>query len=265
MTRYPCGWFGINEIQEGLLEIMTDVDKAFRECDVNYTLAYGTLLGAVRHKGFIPWDDDVDIIILDSDERKLDEVCSRLPEGKYFLQKPLSIDWANTFYKLKLNGSTAIEKSHLGTRMHQGLFIDIFVARRCPPPGIRRRLYFLFEYMRRGNRLLCFRNYGRPRRDWLQAVLYWMYRRNLGFCRLLSGKSDKFVYIDESSGNRDVFQREDLLEIADIEFEGKMFETVRCYDKWLTAMFGDYMQLPPEEERIGGHLIAYDRNLDYKD
>ena len=264
MTRYPCRWFDINEIQKGLLEIMEDVDRAFRECGVEYTLAYGTLLGAVRHKGFIPWDDDVDIIMLESDEKKLDEICSHLPEGKYFLQRTLSVDWANSFYKLKMNGTTAIEESHLGTRMHHGLFIDIFIARPCPPPGLRRKLFWCLEYMRRGNRLLCFRNCGKPRRDWLQAILYWMYRRNLGLCRFISGKNTKYVHLDEPTGERQVFERSDLVGMIDLEFEGKMFESVRDYDRWLTVVFGDYMQLPPEEDRVGTHLIAYDRNLDYK-
>ncbi len=265
MTRYPFRWFAINEIQEGLLEIMTDVDRAFRECGVEYSLAYGTVLGAVRHGGFIPWDDDIDIVILDTDEDKLDMIMEHLPEGKYFLQRPLTVDWANSFYKLKLNGSTAIEESHLGTRMHQGLFIDIFVARRCPNPGIRRKLFFLLEYMQRGFRLMCFRNYGRPRRDWWQGILYWFYRRDLGMRRRLCKKKDAYVHMDEPTGAKEVFERSLMESMTDIGFEGRTFRVVSDYEGYLTRVYGDYMQLPPEEQRVGKHLIAYDRNLDYRD
>ena len=258
-------WFVINAIQEGLLEIMEDVDRAFREAGVEYTLAYGTLIGAVRHKGFIPWDDDIDIMILCSDEKRLDEVCDHLPGGKYFLQRPFSTDWANSFYKLKLNGSTAIEESHLGTRMHQGLFIDIFVARRCPKPGIRRKMYFALEYFRRGIKLLCFRNYGKPRRDWLQGFLYWLFRCNLKMADMLCRDSDGFYHMDEPKGNHEIAPKEMMESMSDIGFEGRTFRSVTDYDSWLRITMGDYMQLPPEEERVGTHLIAYDRNLDYKD
>lgn len=242
---------------------MKDVDKAFREAGVVYTLAYGTLIGAVRHKGFIPWDDDVDIIILYPDEKRLDDVMAHLPEGKYYLQKPFSTDWANSFYKLKLNGSTAIEESHLGTRMHQGLFIDIFVARRCPKPGIRRKLFFTLEYMRRGNRLLCFTNYGKPRRDWFQRILYWMFRCNLKMADMLCRDSDGYYHLDESQEGHQIIPKDMMEDYSDIGFEDGIFQAVTDYDGWLRIIYGDYMQLPPEEERVGSHLIAYDRNMDY--
>lgn len=245
------------------MEIMKDVDKAFREAGVVYTLAYGTLIGAVRHKGFIPWDDDVDIIILYPDEKRLDDVMAHLPEGKYYLQKPFSTDWANSFYKLKLNGSTAIEESHLGTRMHQGLFIDIFVARRCPKPGIRRKLFFTLEYMRRGNRLLCFTNYGKPRRDWFQRILYWMFRCNLKMADMLCRDSDGYYHLDESQEGHQIIPKDMMEDFSDIGFEDGIFQAVTDYDGWLRIIYGDYMQLPPEEERVGSHLIAYDRNMDY--
>ncbi len=255
----------MDAIQRGLLEIITDADRAFRECGIDYSLAYGSALGAVRHKGFIPWDDDMDIVILDTDEPRLREVMEHLPEGKYFLQEPLSVDWANSFYKLKLNGSTAIEESHLDTRMHQGLFVDIFIARTCPDPGFRRRLYMALEYAQRGLRVLCFKNCGKPRRDILQRVLFWFYRRDLGMRRRLCRKTDRYVHMDEPTGAREVFERSLMESMTDLEFEGVPLRVVSDYDGYLTRVYGDYMTLPPENERVGKHIMAYDRDKDYKD
>ena len=255
----------MNSIQEGLLEMMTDIDRAFRECNVEYSLAYGSAIGAVRHGGFIPWDDDMDIVILDSDESKLDDVVAHLPEGKYFLQRPLTVDWANSFYKLRLNGSTAIEDTHLGTRMHQGLFVDIFIARSCPNPGIRRNLYMFLEHAQRGLRVMCFRNYGSTRRDVLQRALFWFYRRDLGMRRRLCGKKDHFIHMDEPTGAREVFERSLMESMTDIGFEGHSFRIVSDYDGYLTRVYGDYMTPPPEEERVGKHIMAYERDKDCKD
>ena len=270
MSESSIEWDGSNElvdkIHEGLLEMMTDIDIALRKGNVNYTLMYGTAIGAVRHKGFIPWDDDIDIAILEDEIDLFEESMKYLPEGKYFLQKPLSIDWANTFYKIKLNGSTAIEEAHLNTRMHQGLFIDVFVLRRCPKPGIRRKLYLGLEIIQRGIRLMTFPTYGKRGFTWLQKLLHFSCKVDLALRRFLAGENSGYIFADEPTGAREIFETEKLKDTMDVEFEGKTFRMFRDYDSLLTYSFGDYMTPPPVEERVfKQHMIAYDRNLDYKD
>ncbi len=256
----------VDRIHEGLLEMMVDIDAALREGGVNYTLMYGTSIGAVRHGGFIPWDDDIDIAIFEEEIGKFEDSMRFLPEGKYFLQRPLSIDWANTFYKIKLNGSTAIEESHIDTRMHQGLFIDVFVIRRCPKPGLRRKLYLALEVVQRGIRLATFRTYGRGWLTWLQKLLHLTCRMDLWMRRVLAGKKSGYVFFDEPTGAREIFERGVVEDTADIGFEGHTFRMYRDYDTLLTYSYGDYMTPPPVEDRVfKQHLVAYDRNLDYRD
>ena len=268
MTDGICGQDDdyIVDVHEGLLEMMTDLDAVLRKNGVNYSLMYGTAIGAVRHKGFIPWDDDLDIVILDDQRELFEESLKDLPEGKYFLQKPLTQDWPNAFYKFRLNNSTAIEEAHLRARYHQGLFIDVFLARRCPAPGLKRRLYLAIEVAQRGVRIASFVTIGRRWLNWLQWILFWMYRGGTRIMRFLASKNEDYLYFDEPTGCREIFPRKLVEDTMDIEFEGRTFRLVRDYDTILTYSFGDYMTPPPEEERkVKQHLIAYDRNRDYRD
>ena len=101
----------INEHQAVMLEMLTDVDEICKKYNIKYQLFAGSLLGAVRHKGFIPWDDDLDIVILRPEyERFLRIAPSELDAEKYFLQKEFSEHWPMFFTKLRKNGTACIER-----------------------------------------------------------------------------------------------------------------------------------------------------------
>ena len=118
----------IKEHQQALFRLLCEFDRVCRALDVPYTLFAGTLLGAVRHGGFIPWDDDLDVIMLREDyERFLARANEVLDREKFFLQAEFSEHWPMFFSKLRLNGTTCLEKFHpKGPEMHQGVYIDIF-------------------------------------------------------------------------------------------------------------------------------------------
>lgn len=253
----------MNEIQTGLLEILTDIDAALRKNGVQYSLDCGTALGCVRHRGFIPWDDDADLLVKECDLVRFEKALEGLPEGKYFLQRPFSIDWSNSFYKVKMNNTTAIEESHLGTRMHQGLFVDVFVARNYPKGRFRQGIYEFLLLCQRGLRRISFRNYGKPKRDGIQSLLYSAQRAVIRMMGRICEKDSPYYHLDHGTPDPPIL-KEDFAECEDRDFEGCRLSLYKGYDHILTENYGDYMTPPPENERVGGHLIAYSRDVDYK-
>ena len=114
--------------QAALMELLTVFDNICRRLGISYQLFAGTALGAVRHKGFIPWDDDLDIIMLRPEyERFLKEAPAEPESEKYFLQSEFSEHWPMFFSKLRKNGTACIERYvPRDELMHQGIYIDIF-------------------------------------------------------------------------------------------------------------------------------------------
>lgn len=116
----------IYEIQKKLLEIATYFDKFCNKHNITYYLMGGSALGAIRHKGFIPWDDDFDVFMTYKNYNKFINACeANLDVETYFLQKENTNEWPLFFSKLRLNGTTFIEEDTKNRKMHKGLYIDI--------------------------------------------------------------------------------------------------------------------------------------------
>ena len=254
----------MNEVQENLLRMMVDLDRVLREHKVYYALEYGTALGAVRHKGFIPWDDDLDVAIRREDVDRFREAVKDLPKGEYYLQEPLSIDWMNQFFKLRKNGTTAIEPDHLNTRMHQGLFIDVFILEKYPDSRFRRLLYNTVMTTEHILQTISFKTYGKPGLDWLQKLF--VKSVNLTDKLLDMLPEDHTEYLTYRLGAFKILIRSRYAEgTTEVEFEGHTFSTFRDIPDRLTDYYGDYMELPPEDQRVGDHLSVFRADMDYKD
>ena len=114
--------------QKLLLEMLKDFDAVCRRHGIRYQLFAGSALGAVRHNGFIPWDDDLDVILSRSEyERFFREAAMDFDPEIYYVQQEHSPHWSMHFSKLRRNGTTCIEKYHpKDPGIHQGVYIDIF-------------------------------------------------------------------------------------------------------------------------------------------
>ena len=118
----------LTEHQTLLLEMLHDFDQVCRNHNIHYQLFAGTALGAVRHGGFIPWDDDIDVILMrDEYERFFREAAGDFDPSVYYVQKDNSPHWPMQFSKLRRNGTACMEKYHPKDKLvHQGVYIDIF-------------------------------------------------------------------------------------------------------------------------------------------
>lgn len=260
----------VREHQEALLRLLTEFDRVCRLVGVKYCLFAGTLLGSVRHKGFIPWDDDLDVLMHRSDyEKFLAEAGKYLDIESFFLQKEFSEHWPMFFSKLRLNNTACIEKYHPKDNLiHQGIYMDIFPCDNAAKSTVGKKLQFYASKVviakslyRRG-----YETDSAKKKIFMQICrlmplkLFWKIAKN--------GKSDSAELHSFLAAGRDysknVFPRELVTEICEGEFEGGVFPIPARYDEWLSMLYGDYMTLPPPEQRqLKQHAILVDTEKSY--
>ena len=246
----------LRRAQLRMLTILEAVDKICREEDIPYWLDAGTLLGAVRHKGFIPWDDDMDICILRKDYKRFRKAAlARLPENLAYQ------DWSTDPNHFEMSPRirdlhSLFDQPESRCQKYRGLFLDVILVERVPSMKVKKFICFFYRRVTRE-----MHNYGKVaykspiRRFVVKALAYIAWP----FVWLMTSVARLYANITKS----DVMSRyythfpaprciSDIFPCKDIEFEGKMFSAPAHPDRYLEKMFGDYMTPPPESER-GGH------------
>ncbi len=250
-------------LQKILLAMLLEVDAICRRHDIKYFLAGGTLLGAIRHHGFIPWDDDGDIMMLRRDYEKFQQVApAELPDALY-LQMP---DY-NPYTRIRVNDTVfASEFMMRHEKEHSGIFLDIFCHDRT---GAHPAAQSLHRMATRATRSIVFNKWGGTdiQGDGSHAALRWIGSRVQKIIpmktavllrdRTLTAFRDKNTrcLYDGMGANmaRGAFPEELLLEAVCVDFEGYPLPVPKEYDRYLTWLYGDYMTLPPKEQQKPGH------------
>ena len=251
------------------LKILKHIDEFCKKNNINYCLAYGTLLGCIRHKGFIPWDDDIDIYMLKKDYDKFKQLYKNEENKPYFFQNyETEKNTPFVFSKIRLNGTKFISKEHMSLKIHQGIFIDIFPLYKTPKNDVERKKHFnrieLWRQLFIAKTIPLIVRESMCCKDWLLLGL----RRILHFLLLLVSKDYIFFKMEkeaqkyENLDAKDVYFTpigaskdmkicyEDIFPLVEKEFEGQYFQVPVNWDKILRACYGKYMQLPPEDKRI---------------
>lgn len=248
----------LREVQKKELEILLEVDRLCKRHKITYYLIGGSALGAMRHRGFIPWDDDIDIAMARPDYRRFLKVCSaELPDG-YFLQTyRTQPNFPYTFAKVNLNNTTFIENRLHKLNIHHGIFIDVFpldgVSRH---PAIAEAQVRLAKFLRWAIiiRRLPFR---------LSTTLtFWR-------CFILDQLISR-VSVERSTklgnligGQREIFDREVFGTPRMAEFEGHQFPVPSQCERYLALTYGNYMDLPPVDKRYGHDPLIVDVSKSY--
>lgn len=251
--------------QKALCQLLEEFDRVCKTLSIPYMLFAGTLLGAVRHDGFIPWDDDLDVIMLRKDyTRFLQEAPSVLNTETYFLQKEFSEHWPMFFSKLRLNNTTCLEKFHpKDPAVHQGIYIDIFPCDNAYDTLLGRKLQFLCSKVVIA-KCLYRRGYDT---DSAKKKLF------MHLCRALPMKP--FLHLTQAKGKagstvhsflgaascyeKNVYPRQYFQELTTHTFENKMYPIPANHHQLLQLLYGDYMVLPPLEQRqCKQHAIVVD-------
>lgn len=258
-------YLSMDQIKERELEILKYVHNFCKKHNLKYFINYGTLLGAVRHKGFIPWDDDIDISMPRKDYMKFIKLF--LAQKSHY--KILSIynnkKYFNNFIKI-IDDDTVIEDNRNYKTYKSGVFIDIFPYDRFDNLKVVNSTYILESL-----KLLSFSKkeniqYNDSKlKDLIRRFFFYILKPinpkifayiNEHLIRKYRKKNGKFVGLLASKFKyNEVFYFDTFDELIDIEFEGYAFKAPKNYDKILTKFYGDYNKLPEKNKRYYSHEI----------
>ncbi len=266
----------IREVQNKILYIMKNIDCLCRKNGIVYYIMGGTALGAIRHGGFIPWDDDLDIFMTPDQYEKFKKVFEKQKNGQFVLQ-----EWRTTpnyleYAKIRMNGTTFIEE-HFKDRkdMHQGIYVDIMILHKVPENKfIQKLVYFESKFVTL---------YALSQRNWTpksmgQAIV--LKSLKILPCKFLAKicykkiykydyLNDNFKYcywITPAKFRSGLFDKSFFETPVDVPFENIKLLGSEKIKEYLTYRYGDYMKLPSrEQQKAAVHAFIYDTEKDYKE
>lgn len=247
LRKYNPEGSTLRKAQMRMLDILLVVDKIFRKHHIEYWLDGGTLLGAVRHGGFIPWDDDLDINVRVSDIPRVRQILqTELPQNLCY--QDLTTDW--NYYMLigKVRDKKSIFKEPFSRLLKEkGIYIDLIPMEEVVSLKIKNIIDFVYIRCVRG-----VHNYSdRFIEKFLGYVCYLPVLFGVGVCRLWTK-----LFHSRMWGHRygwisyNHIEEKDIFPLTEIDFEGYKVFAPHDPDAYLTALFGNYMQIPPADKRL---------------
>lgn len=249
------------KIQSKAAEMLNDLAALLEKNDIPFFLACGTTLGCIRHEGYIPWDDDVDIYIFGTDYPKLREVFAQQDTGNLRLHDGSTVaDYPYSFPKVVASDTVLVENGlkHLSYRC--GVYIDVF-----PLIGIsdnalvrtlqEKRRYFNYALLR-----MYYKKYDSTLRKCMGTVVRALispkrvheslYRQYIRGCK------GSYLIDAGTFGEQALMPQKWFSDAKQMSFESAMLPVPADYEAYLSHYYGDYMQLPPEDQRVSNHDFA---------
>lgn len=254
----------LKELQQVSLEILKDVHSFCEANHIQYSIAYGTLIGALRHKGFIPWDDDVDIVMPRPD---FERFCKTYQSNNgmrmiYYGNDKTALA---AFARLVECDKTDYQTERPWTNQRSGVWIDIF-----PLDGVvnqeeyskrysnlKRLSWYVYKFRRQNHHIVPTDSLWSKTKTVIAKVIglngwipYFLLKRIVS--KMTKYKYEDYDFYGQMSCLDDgpiMFSKEDFKETVLLDFEDTRFCAMNGYDKVLSQLYGDYMQLPPEDKR----------------
>ncbi|MCI8377745.1 MAG: LicD family protein [Lachnospiraceae bacterium] len=267
------------EVQRELLPILKEVKRVCEKNGIPYFLCAGSALGAVRHQGFIPWDDDIDIGMFRKDYIKFLEIArTELSDGYLLIDANDTPDYYVGHAKVFKDHTALVNRETSHLRIHHGFYLDIFPFDTIPEEeGKQNQMYqeaagikTLFFLMKRWTKCGA----KNPVKRYFANEQY--YKLKLRSPKKVFGEMNRIFtqYLESdykmaadlfAPYNKKLFYRmEDIYPPILMEFEDDVYPVPGNYDKYLSVMYGDYRKLPPEDKRFVKHdIICFDKHHNY--
>ena len=263
----------LGDIQNTELKMLIEFDRVARKYGLRYSLAFGTLIGAVRHKGFIPWDDDIDLTMPRPDYEKLLRLNRKKklwPDNLFlasFEDKTLDAPYMKLFDR-----KTKVSEKHYKQKDVKSVWIDIFPVDGLPDSEKRIKLHYRIGMILVKLNIISAVNtgYGKTgfkivvKAVFLKPLAKLIGRRRISALQRRLGLKYSYSHSPKCGmiswaydGPGQVLTKEKFEEMTELFFEGHYFLATAAYDEYLTGIYGDYMTIPPEEDRLTHELEAY--------
>lgn len=266
----------LRQLQLTMLDTLKAFDAFCRKHSIRYSLYAGSLLGAVRHKGFIPWDDDLDVCMSRAEyDRFITLWEQEHPEGYILQNKENTPAYWQSFSKIRKDHTTFLQEEREAGKFHTGVFLDIFPLDRIPNGNFSRKVYqwHCMKYQ------LLTRQFAPPKAGTVTrlgaAVIlactpkFYREKARQNALNKITRYNDRtdleIAAIETMASLRKPFAPDMLDSYVDLPFEDGTFMCFAGWDDHLRRKFGDYMQLPPEEERAWRHhpiILDFEHNYE---
>ena len=253
----------IEEAKKLELDILDFIDSFCKEHGINYCINYGTLIGAIRHKGFIPWDDDIDLSMTRENYEKFIQLFSEKQSRYKLLSLETDDQYFNNFIKI-VDPTTKIIDTRNTKTYDSGVFIDIFPMDTFNDTKVVDICYKLESF-----KLLSFSKhknivYGDSRLKDLIRTLFWLLLRPVSprfFANQIEKQIQKYrvengkyiAFIPSKAKEKEIFPRDMFDELIETPFEHLVLPAPKHFDAVLKQFYDDYMTVPPKEKQIYIH------------
>lgn len=258
-----------NSCKEIQLNILLEVSRVCTNNDLHYYLAYGSLLGAVRHEGYIPWDDDIDIYMARGEYEQLKKLLKNHKTDSCQWLEILDDTNEGYYYPFAKAVDIRTQAKMESNLTKHGIWVDIFPIDGLPKSNIGSWLYlslchFLraivlamttdFSSNKLGKKATYKKILGLFAGVFGEKKICYLYER---LCRRYDLSKSKYgACLSSAYGYKDRMEKSILFDEAEYPFEGEKFKGPKAYDAYLSNLYGDYMKLPPEDERYIHSIIA---------
>ena len=264
----------VREVQMKILDTMKYIDAVCRKNGIVYYIMGGTALGAVRHGGFIPWDDDLDIFMTPQEYAKFKAAMEKDSNPDFIIQEWRTTDNYLEYAKVRMNGTTFIEDSFKDRKdMHHGIYVDIMMLHKVPTSAFMQKMvYYESKFVTL---------YALSQRNWKpktkgQAVMLkclkflpcqWMAKKCYRHIYSYEDRKENFMYcywITPAKFRAGLFEPKFFTEPVDVPFEDTVLLGSKYIKEYLAYRYGDYMKLPSEEQQKAAvHAMIFDTEKDY--